>query len=38
VSVIPSRELVVVRLGLSRREHAWDHDGFLARLLAAFPE
>jgi CubicO group peptidase (beta-lactamase class C family) len=38
VSVIPSRQLVVVRLGLSRREHAWDHDGFLARLLAAFPE
>lgn len=38
VSVIPSRKLVVVRLGLSRREHAWDHDAFLARLLEAFPE
>jgi CubicO group peptidase (beta-lactamase class C family) len=38
VSVIPSRQLVVVRLGLSRREHAWDHDDFLARLLSAFPE
>jgi CubicO group peptidase (beta-lactamase class C family) len=37
VSVIPSRQLVVVRLGLSRREHAWDQDGFLARVLEAFP-
>lgn len=37
VTVIPSRRLVVVRLGLSRREHAWDQDGFLARLLEAFP-
>ncbi|TCK39293.1 CubicO group peptidase (beta-lactamase class C family) [Paraburkholderia sp. BL8N3] len=37
VSVIPDRELVVVRLGLSRPESAWDHEAFLARLLAAIP-
>ena len=38
VSVIPSRRLVVVRLGLSRSEHAWNQDAFLARLLEALPE
>ncbi|HYL18401.1 MAG TPA: serine hydrolase [Burkholderiales bacterium] len=38
VSVIPSKRLVVVRLGLSRFERAWNHDAFLARLLEAFPE
>jgi hypothetical protein len=38
VSVIPSRALVVVRLGLSRGNHVWDHDTFLARVLEAFPE
>ena len=37
VSVIPSRQLVVVRLGLSRGQHVWDHNAFLARLLEAFP-
>jgi CubicO group peptidase (beta-lactamase class C family) len=37
VSVIPTRRLVVVRLGLSRGDHAWDHETFLARLLEAFP-
>ncbi|MBR8311781.1 serine hydrolase [Burkholderia dolosa] len=37
VSVIPSRELVVVRLGLSRPESAWNHDAFLARVLDAVP-
>jgi len=37
VSVIPSRQLVVVRLGLSRGQHVWDHDAFLAMLLAAVP-
>jgi len=36
VSVIPSRRLVVVRLGLSRGDHVWDHEAFLARLLTAF--
>jgi len=38
VSVIPSRGLVVVRLGLSRGIHVWDHDAFLARVLEAFPK
>jgi CubicO group peptidase (beta-lactamase class C family) len=37
VSVIPSRQLVVVRLGLSRGEHVWDHAAFVAMLLAAVP-
>ena len=38
VSVIPSRRLVVVRLGLSRRDHAWNHHAFLVRLLEALPQ
>jgi CubicO group peptidase (beta-lactamase class C family) len=38
VSVIPSRRMVVVRLGLSRFERAWNHDAFLAGLLEAFPQ
>ena len=33
LSVIPSRGLVVVRLGLSIRLDAWDHAGFLAGVL-----
>ncbi|WP_175727551.1 serine hydrolase domain-containing protein [Burkholderia ambifaria] len=37
VSVVPSRELVVVRLGLSRPESAWNHEAFLARVLDAVP-
>jgi hypothetical protein len=37
VSVIPSRGLVVVRLGLSGLPRAWDHQAFLAELLAALP-
>ncbi len=37
VSVIPSRGLVVVRLGLSRGDHVWDHEAFLAKVLEAFP-
>jgi CubicO group peptidase (beta-lactamase class C family) len=36
VSVIPSRGLVVVRLGLSRPESVWNHEAFLASVLAAF--
>ncbi|MDH3714095.1 MAG: beta-lactamase family protein [Gammaproteobacteria bacterium] len=36
VSIVPSRNLVVVRLGLSRKEGAWDHDTFLADILEAF--
>jgi CubicO group peptidase (beta-lactamase class C family) len=38
VSVIPSRRLVVVRLGLSRAQGAWNHDAFLVRLLEALPQ
>jgi CubicO group peptidase (beta-lactamase class C family) len=37
VSVIPSRQLVVVRLGLTRTRKAWDHERFLAGVLEAFP-
>ena len=37
VSVVPSHRLVVVRLGLTRPESAWDHESFLARLVEAFP-
>ena len=37
VSVIPSRQLVIVRLGLTRPESAWDHETFLALVLEAFP-
>lgn len=36
VAIIPSRELVVVRLGLSRRRNAWDHEIFLRAILDAF--
>jgi CubicO group peptidase (beta-lactamase class C family) len=38
VSVVPSLELVVVRLGLSRLPRTWDHAEFLARVLKAFPQ
>lgn len=37
VSVVPSRRLVVVRLGLSRPESAWNHEAFLNAVLAALP-
>lgn len=36
VTVIPSCELVVVRLGLSRYSSAWQHDRFLGGVLDAF--
>ncbi|MBI3296962.1 MAG: serine hydrolase [Elusimicrobia bacterium] len=35
LTVVPSRELVVVRLGLSIYIDAWDHNAFLRRVLAA---
>ncbi|OQW34759.1 MAG: hypothetical protein A4E19_17740 [Nitrospira sp. SG-bin1] len=38
ITVIPSRELVVVRLGLSRYASAWQHDIFLSKLLLAVKE
>ena len=34
-SAIPSRELVVVRLGLSRSREARDYESFLAEILEA---
>jgi hypothetical protein len=38
VTVIPSRQLVVVRLGLSRGQHVWDHAAFIAKVMAAVPQ
>jgi CubicO group peptidase (beta-lactamase class C family) len=35
VAIIPSRDLVVVRLGLSRFSETWDYEGFIADILAA---
>ncbi len=35
--IIPSRDLVVVRLGLTHSRGAWDLEGFLADVLAAVP-
>jgi hypothetical protein len=35
VAIIPSRDLVVVRLGLSRSEDVWDYESFLGDVLAA---
>lgn len=35
VAIIPSRKLVVVRLGLSRVAETWDYEGFLADILDA---
>jgi CubicO group peptidase (beta-lactamase class C family) len=37
VAIVPSRELVVVRLGASADERAWSLGDFLAELLAALP-
>jgi len=35
VTIIPSRRLVIVRLGLTRHADAWDHREFVRRVLAA---
>ncbi len=37
VSVVPSRALVIVRLGHAVDRGAWDQEGFVARILAAVP-
>jgi CubicO group peptidase (beta-lactamase class C family) len=37
ISVVPSRALVIVRLGHSVGEGAWDHEAFAARIIAAIP-
>jgi CubicO group peptidase (beta-lactamase class C family) len=38
VTIIPSRKLVVVRLGLSRLPGSWDHGPFLAGILEAISD
>ena len=35
LSIIPSRHLVVLRMGLTRHRFAWDHEAFLEQVLAA---
>lgn len=37
IAVVPSRDLVIVRLGLTARGGAWDHAKDLAPLVNAFP-
>jgi len=37
VAVVPSRNLVIVRLGLTRDECAWDPAGVFAPIVRAFP-
>ena len=37
VVVVPSRDLVVVRLGLTRDDGAWSLEGFLADVLTGVP-
>ena len=37
VTVVPSRALVIVRLGHSVGEGAWDQEAFVARIIAAVP-
>jgi CubicO group peptidase (beta-lactamase class C family) len=37
IAVIPSRDLVIVRLGLTQKGGAWDHARDLAPIVAAFP-
>lgn len=37
LTIIPSRTLVVVRLGLTRYPGTWDHHAFLNRVLDALP-
>ncbi|HNY64823.1 MAG TPA: serine hydrolase [Deltaproteobacteria bacterium] len=38
VTIIPSKRLVVVRMGLSANEESWDQESFLADILAALPD
>ena len=35
MTVVPSRDLVVVRLGLSQRKNSWDQVGFIAQVVDA---
>jgi hypothetical protein len=36
--IIPSRHVVIVRLGLTRTAGAWAHDEFVARVLHALAD
>ena len=38
MTVIPSRQLIVVRLGLSKGPAGWDYERFLSLLLSALPD
>jgi CubicO group peptidase (beta-lactamase class C family) len=38
VAVVPSRDAVIVRLGLSRKAQSFDHAALVASVLAALPE
>jgi hypothetical protein len=38
VAVFPSRDLVIVRLGLNADPESWLHGTMLAPIVAAFPE
>ena len=35
ITIIPSRDLVIVRLGLTRAPHAWNHEAFVNAVLHA---
>ena len=35
ITVLPSQHLVIVRLGLARHPHAWPHDAFIEKTVAA---
>ena len=36
LTIIPSKELVVVRLGLSQQRNSWDHEQFINQITQAF--
>ena len=37
LAIIPSRDLIIVRLGLTRKGSDWDHARDLAPIVRAFP-